>query len=329
MKKRGNRAKSITFKMSMYMALLITTLMAAVGFGNYYSTMVSLKEQTFDKGWSIVRSSTALASEYLLTGNNNILSEHMKNILSNEDVRYAAVINAAGVIVAHTDPTMLGKTFAGGIPPMGTVRTYTDSAGKPAGNDFISPVTAGEGGTIGYFQLGISSSRYQMLLKDIIINMLMVTLAAIVAGIMLARVMAGRLLKQPIADLSAATEHIAAGDFAHQVPVRQLDELGSLATAFNMMSGHLANLFMSVRTSTTELARSSQAILNRSDAIKLAAENAYRGKNSEQPESPDVQDNPDLNIKKLLEAQQEITVSAKKMVRLVDRLNSLALQFKL
>lgn len=314
------RSRSITFKMSFYMALLITFLMAAVGCGNYYSTSETLRIQSLEKGWSIVRSGTAFAAEHLQAGNPDLLKEHLENIQANGDVTYAAIINAGGKIVAHTDPKQAGKTvaFKNGPPAEKSVSHYTDSKGKPIGNNFLSPIVTKGGSVIGYFQLGLDNSRYQALLTDIIVNMLLISFAAVVAGIMLARVMAGRILKQPINDLKAATEHIAAGDFAHQVPVRQMDELGTLASAFNSMTGHLANLFMSVRTSATELTRSSQVILSRSEDFRLAAE-------KEAPYSPDAE----LNSKKQMEALQEITTSAKRMARLVDRLNSLSLQFKL
>jgi len=262
---------TITFKMGLYMALLITFLMSAVGYGNYYSTRETMKIQSLEKGWGIVRSGTAFAAEHLQAGNPDLLIEHVRNIKANEDVTYAAIINAAGKIVAHTDQRQLFTTanFKGGPPTQNTVSYYTDSKGNPLGNNFLSPIITKGGSTVGYFQVGLDNSRYDALLNDILFNMLLLSLAGVVAGIMLARVMAGRILRKPIDDLREATEHIASGNFAHQVPVRQLDELGGLASAFNSMTGHLANLFISVRTSASELTRSSQVILSRSEEIKM------------------------------------------------------------
>lgn len=325
--KKLAKSASIPLKMSLYLAMLITILMASVGFGNYYSLSMAVKAQSIDQGWNIVNSTSATAAEYLQTGNSNLIREHLNNIRANEDISYAAIINTAGVILAHTDQRFVGlyESSAVGISSR-IVRVYTDNTGKTAGNDFIAPVISKEGATVGYFHLGINHSKHEVLLKDMVINMLMIFIAAILAGIMLARVMANRILGKPLTDLSVATEHIAAGNFAHQVPVRKLDELGSLATAFNLMSGHLSNLFISVKTSTKELAQSSQSILNSSNELKLVAENACR---KNKPEQNGIPGDPEVNVKKLLEAQQEITSSAKKMARLVDRLNNLALQFKL
>ncbi|MFZ5631232.1 MAG: HAMP domain-containing protein [Bacillota bacterium] len=322
------KSRSITFKMSLNMALLITFLMAVVGFGNYYSTMMTVRAQALDKGWSIVRSSSAFAAEHLQAGNPDLLREHLENIQASGDVSYAAIINAAGKIIAHTDQNQIGKAapFAGALPSQKTVRTYTDSAGKASGNDFISPIITKGGSTIGYFQLGLDNSRHEAMLKDVILETLLISLAAVLAGIMLARVMAFRILKRPIDDLREATEHIASGNFSHQVPIRKMDELGSLATAFNTMTGHLANLFMSVRISATELTRSSQVILNRSEEFKMATENVRRAKTAGENE-PAAETG--IHETKQLEAIEEMTASARRMARLVDRLNALALQFKL
>ncbi len=311
---KKRKKESITFKMGLYMALLITFLMATVGAANYHSTRTALKAQSLDKGWSIVRSATAFSAEHMQAGNPDLLKEHLENIMTDDDVTYAAIINAAGKIVASTGQGQTGKTVSRevGPPVKSTVGAYTGAGGRPAGHEFVAPIISRGGGTLGYFQLGLSSARQDALLKENALNMLLISLAAIVAGIMLAAVMAGRILKKPLGGLKEATGHIAAGDFSHRVRVSRMDELGELASAFNIMTGHLANLFMSVRTSATELNRSGKAILNSTGELRLAAENL-----------------PDSITRKHLEAISEIESSAKKMNRLVDRLNALSLQFKL
>lgn len=318
------KSRSVTFKMSLYLSMLITFLMAAVGFGNFQNTKAALYKEAIDKGRILVQSGTAISAGYLYSNNPELLRDHLYKMRAGGDASYISVINTAGKIVAHTDQAQVGKTvsFSGGFPAGNTVTRYSVDGGKTGGYDFVSPIAITMGGNpIGYFRLGLDTSRYDRLLMDLIVNMLLISLAAIVAGIMLARVMARRILNQPIQDLKEATEHIASGNFAHRVPVRQMDELGSLASAFNSMTGYLANLFMSVRTSSAELTRSSQVILSRSQEFRLAAENAGR--------DGDTGAGVDFIDQRQLEALRDITVSAKKMIRLVDRLNSLSLQFKL
>lgn len=323
------RYRSITFRMGFNMALLITILMAIVGFGNYFNTMTSMRTQTLENGWSIVRLSGAFAEDQLQVGvpNPELLRQHMENIKVNPEVSYAAIIDLEGKTVAHTDPAQVGKAVPSSTVLTGKsyVKTSTDAAGKPAGYDFFSPIITSGGFTVGYFQLGLNNSRNVALLNNIIMKSLIISLAAALAGIILARLLTGALLRKPISDLRAATESIATGDFSHRVPVHKMDELGDLAAAFNTMTGHLANLFMSVRISANELSKSSQVIINKSEEFKLASENIRQSIAATAGEPDDT----DYVDKKQLQAIEEMTASAKKMARLVDRLNSLALQFKL
>ena len=322
------RQRSITFRMSVNLALLIAFLMAALGFGNYYSAREAFQKEALDKGRILVQSGSAMAVAHLYAGSPELLRDLLYKVRANGDVSYAAVIAGAGRIVAHTDQSQVGGTLSlsGGFPTREVVTRYKDPNGSNSGYDFISPVTLTMGGTpAGYFRLGLDTARYDNLLREIVLNTLIMSLVAILAGILLARVMATRLLKRPVVDLMAATEHIAAGDFAHRVPVHSKDELGSLAAAFNTMTGQLANLFLSVRTSAAELSRSSQVILNRSQVFRLAAENTPIEEAGAPPATPDSHS---INTKKQREALDEITQSAKKMSRLVDRLNALSLQFK-
>jgi len=318
--------RSVKFKMSFCMALLIIFLMAAICYVNYYRTRAVINAQALDKGWSIVRSSTAFVSEQVLFNDLIGLSESIKSIRSNGDVSFVAISDSNGTILVHSDKSLVGRTIplSDRIPAANNVHPYYSENGKVAGNRFIAPINGKGGSVIGYFQLGLDNARYELILKNALMDMLPISAAAVVASIMLAFILARRIISRPVADLKEATLYIAAGDFSHHAPVRRMDELGGLAAAFNSMTGYLANLFTSVRTSTTELTRSSQLILNRAEYFTQSTENLYPAGSSDHPGE---NSNPDRL--KQMEALREINAAAKKMVRLADRLNSLTLQFKI
>jgi phosphoserine phosphatase RsbU/P len=66
---------------------------------------------------------------------------------------------------------------------------------------------------------------------------LLIQLVALVIGFVLARQITGA-----VHDLFTGTQHVRAGDFGHQIPVRARDQLGELAESFNLMTGEVTTL---------------------------------------------------------------------------------------
>jgi two-component system sensor histidine kinase BaeS len=72
---------------------------------------------------------------------------------------------------------------------------------------------------------------------------------SLLLGIFLART-----LTRPIREITTATRAVADGDLEHKVPVRSHDELGELATSFNLMSTKLAQSINLRRQMTADIA---------------------------------------------------------------------------
>ncbi|MEP6782984.1 MAG: SpoIIE family protein phosphatase, partial [Acidobacteriota bacterium] len=66
---------------------------------------------------------------------------------------------------------------------------------------------------------------------------LIIQAVALVIGFVLARQITGA-----VHDLFTGTQHVRAGDFGHQIPVRARDQLGELAESFNLMTGEVTTL---------------------------------------------------------------------------------------
>jgi sigma-B regulation protein RsbU (phosphoserine phosphatase) len=66
---------------------------------------------------------------------------------------------------------------------------------------------------------------------------LIIQSVALVIGFVLARQITGA-----VHDLFTGTQHVRAGDFGHQIPVRARDQLGELAESFNLMTGEVTTL---------------------------------------------------------------------------------------
>jgi sigma-B regulation protein RsbU (phosphoserine phosphatase) len=66
---------------------------------------------------------------------------------------------------------------------------------------------------------------------------LIIQFVALIIGFVLARQITGA-----VHDLFTGTQHVRAGNFGHQIPVRARDQLGELAESFNLMTGEVTAL---------------------------------------------------------------------------------------
>lgn len=81
------------------------------------------------------------------------------------------------------------------------------------------------------------------------VGSLVATVVALALGALLARS-----LTRPLRELTAATQAVAQGELAQQIPVRSNDELGQLAMSFNRMSAELVRAQEARRQMTADIA---------------------------------------------------------------------------
>ena len=90
-------------------------------------------------------------------------------------------------------------------------------------------------------QAGVGSMSFGQLLLLVLAVIgalfLIIQFVALVIGFVLARQITGA-----VHDLFTGTQHVRAGDFGHQIPVRARDQLGELAESFNLMTGEVTTL---------------------------------------------------------------------------------------
>ena len=93
----------------------------------------------------------------------------------------------------------------------------------------VSPVGLGAGMNFGQLLL--------LVLAVVGILFLIIQFVALVIGFVLARQITGA-----VHDLFTGTQHVRAGNFGHQIPVRARDQLGELAESFNLMTSEVTTL---------------------------------------------------------------------------------------
>jgi methyl-accepting chemotaxis protein len=104
--------------------------------------------------------------------------------------------------------------------------------------------------------------------QDTHLVMLIVFCVAIVAGLLVARLISGQ-LSSAVADLMAGTRRISAGDLTTKISVDSQDELGELGTSFNQMIDALRDITGNINAATSsmnEMVRELQATVSEQSA---------------------------------------------------------------
>ncbi len=258
---------SITTKIAVAFSLLIMFLVSVVAASIVLKNQALFKAEFQEKGWSIVYTALPYFSGYMQSNNLDYMNNIVKAIGKYQDISYVAVLDEWGKVLVHTDDKQVGTWFGDEdtksvmAEKSDILKLHSDDSGKPYLMDFYAPIKTAGGGTIGYFRLGVSLAGLTMQTRQTTINIILICLAAIIAGIFLAQLITKRTLKKPLLDLTAATEKLATGDFSYKVNIYSQDELGNLARSFNTMTVHLSNLVHSVKSSVIDINKSAEQII--------------------------------------------------------------------
>ncbi len=203
-------------------------------------------DQQVKRGISIATMLAARASNHILVNNYYDLHELVKDTqASNDDVKYAFVVSNDGELLAHS--------FPGGFP----VDLLTANTLSPQAKHNIAELNTEEGlirdiavpifdGRLGVVHVGLSDGSLRAILGDTTRQLMFDTLAAIFLGLVLTIFLASRITK-PIRELARVTGAITAGDFTQRAYVKSNDEMGSLASAFNVMADYLHRLMTELK----------------------------------------------------------------------------------
>ncbi len=203
-------------------------------------------DQQVKRGISIATMLAARASNHILVNNYYDLHELVKDTqASNDDVKYAFVVSNDGELLAHS--------FPGGFP----VDLLTANTLPAQAKHNIAELNTEEGvirdiavpifdGRLGVVHVGLSDGSLRATLGNTTRQLLFDTLAAIFVGLVLTIFLASRITK-PIRELARVTGAITAGDFTQRAYVKSNDEMGSLASAFNVMADYLHRLMTELK----------------------------------------------------------------------------------
>lgn len=109
-------------------------------------------------------------------------------------------------------------------------------------------------------------------IQDIKLQMLLLGVFAVVISLIIAMVV-GSLMSRPINGMAKAAKKIAEGDLtAEQIRIKNRDEVGDLALAFNQMAVNLKDLITNVRQNTVQVSGSAAELTASADQTIQATE---------------------------------------------------------
>lgn len=177
--------------------------------------------------------------------NNDILSLNtlIKGANTTKGMNYAAVVDNAGTIRAHTDVDRIGTVWSLPAPLTPPVTrdalsyfSFISDSGERLLN--LSREVMFQEKRVGVVHVGVSLDFIDKEIDKEKRPILLMTLALLVIGLVIALFLGFRFSK-PFKQLVTATEAIAQGDYHHRVKLKRKDELGYLAAAFNRMAAEL------------------------------------------------------------------------------------------
>ena len=230
---------SIGLKIILLIVGLIIGIGGALAF--YVKTAFSekLTEELLKRGISIARQLAENGSNYLITDDRIALSRLAHSSRESEkDVVYAFFVGYENnQVLAHSFgdyfPVDLIDANPGKQDSAAGVRKLSTSSGIVY--DISTPIISFD---VGQVRLGISANSVTEAVNSLIRQVLTTGGLLLVAAILISIPMA-RAISKPISQLTDAVEKLSRRERSNPVKVRSNDEIGQLATAFNVMAENL------------------------------------------------------------------------------------------
>jgi len=190
------------------------------------------------RGYSVAKTLATRSTDLILTNDlYDLYAVTRDTVQSNQDVRYAFILDAQGRLLAHS--------FDDGFPP-----DLLEANGVRAEEPYHQQVLLSEegllqdiavpvfGGRAGVARVGLSHERLDHTLADATRQILLTTGLVSLLGVGISAALTW-LLTRPVLDLAQATRRVASGDLQYRLTPWADDEIGELQASFNMMAEEL------------------------------------------------------------------------------------------
>lgn len=238
--------------------LVIALVMAAVFVMVDHRQQAAIVGELQRRGEVLARGLATASQAPLLLYDFTALEQNAVRVASEADVLYAIVLDAEGLVAAHSrHPELVGAVLTGPVDQRaretGAMLVQETTVEAEAIYDVAVPIVV-QRTRWGTVRVGLSRRRMEAELLTTRGELAGLALATLVLGSAAAALVARR-ISRPVVQLAEGAAAIARGDLTQRIAPATDDEIGRLAAAFNHMSAELLHERMALEGANAELRR--------------------------------------------------------------------------
>ena len=215
--------------------------------------------------------SLAVSSQYHLRDDNTVaLQRLVSDLLKNQSVQYVAILDFEGNVAAAAQRDYTSGVWDGilSLPPsISSTRQITPDVLTVCRPIRLREAIAWAKPRIGAVRMVIDTSHTRASLARVQKRMALVSAAIVFCVIPLSHLIVWRVLINPFSKLVVLARRLGKGDLAVRAHIRQNDEVGELAAAFDWMAGEVARTRSELIKSNENLGRK---VAQRTEEIQQA-----------------------------------------------------------
>ena len=235
---------SIKWEITFFIVVLLVVVIGSLSYFVLDSQKKSLTLEVKLRGLSIAKNLANNIADPILGEDELAVASILSDVMANKGVKYAQVVGLDNKIRAHNNMELMGGKYAEPKDAReieaGNFRILMISGADGRIMDFSSPVMAKGKLNLGTVHIGVSYSIIEDVLNKAFLNVLVISIIAIMLGIVGAFFL-GVGISRPINVLANGAKIIGTGNLGHRIVVKNKNELGALAAVFNMMTTDLKN----------------------------------------------------------------------------------------
>lgn len=240
MRRLRNALSSFRIQLALGVALVHAVLMVLFVAELVQTQQDFLHERHVQRGLSLTQGMAQQSVTGLLSRDLAATQEIVQGFRTYPEMRYVAIVDPRGKVLAHTDPARVGEYMADAVSTRMLAGRQTAGVLVDDGHvlDVASPVQW-QGKVLGWVRFAAGMEGVNAQLRRVILEGIGFAVVAVLVGVALAMWMARRTTRRlyGLMKVAAAT---SGGDRSARAPADEGSEVGRLAGAFNLMLDTLA-----------------------------------------------------------------------------------------